>query len=138
MIVSTPQVTAGGAPKSARPNRTGKTETEHTKPRPASANLLPKELVRIEEKSGPGESIPTPPDTNAAEKLQEQVARANAYLQRSETNLEFVVGNRSGLAAIKIVDKDTGEVIRQIPREEMGRFADRFSQLRGLLFETKG
>lgn len=138
MNVSIPQVTAGSGSKPARQNRTEKAEGAHTKPPPASANLLPKELVRVEEKSGPEVSIPAPPDTRAAEKLQEQVARANAYLQRSETSLEFVVGNRSGLAAIKIVDKDTGEVIRQIPREEMGRFADRFSQLRGLLFETKG
>jgi flagellar protein FlaG len=59
-------------------------------------------------------------------------------------NLMFETSNDSGDYVIKVIDKDTKDVIRQIPSEEFVRVAEKIKDLsdqlnsaQGLLFDSK-
>lgn len=99
--------------------------------------LLPKALDRVE-KSGTAQ----PPSRVSAEEVQQQLQeaaqRANSYLEVTDTGLRFEVGKRTGRIIVTVVDRETDEVIRQIPTEEMVRISERMNELRGLLFDAEG
>lgn len=65
-----------------------------------------------------------------AQHLQEFVSSLNK-------NLRFSVDEQSGREVISVVDKTSGELIRQIPSEEMLELASRISKAAGLLVTEK-
>lgn len=48
--------------------------------------------------------------------------------------LDHSIHKESGTIIVRIIDKDTDKVIREIPNEEMLDLVSRFYKLRGLLF----
>jgi flagellar protein FlaG len=50
--------------------------------------------------------------------LDDAVARLNDYVQVVRRELEFSVHDDSGMTVVKVLDRESGEVIRQIPSEE--------------------
>ncbi len=73
-------------------------------------------------------------DTAALEAAVENIARSARNLQRS---LQFSVDEVSGKTVITVIDKETDEIIRQIPREEILNLADHFGPWPGVLVETE-
>ncbi|MBI5429632.1 MAG: flagellar protein FlaG [Nitrosomonadales bacterium] len=70
--------------------------------------------------------------------LQSAVQTVNKALQQSVRNLEFSIDSDSKRTIVKLVDSETGDVIRQIPSEEMlaiSRSIDQFQQ--GMLLKQK-
>lgn len=57
------------------------------------------------------------------EAIKEAAQRIDAYLKSVQRALEFRVDERSGLTVVSVRDSDTGELIRQIPNEEVLRLA---------------
>ena len=57
--------------------------------------------------------LPTPQQLTSA------VERVNLAMRQSNQNLEFSVDSDTKKPIVKMVDSTTGEVIRQIPSEEM-------------------
>ena len=51
------------------------------------------------------------------EKVQEAVSRINEYVQQSERTLNFQLDEDSGRIIVKVYDKASEELIRQIPSE---------------------
>jgi len=51
--------------------------------------------------------------------LQDAVERANKAMQQMANNLEFSVDDDTGIRVVKVVDKASGDVIRQMPSEQM-------------------
>lgn len=66
----------------------------------------------------------TPP---RAQDMQEAVAQIAQHLEESRTGLEFRVDEDSGRVIVSIVDQD-GEVLRQIPGDEVLRIARMLSK----------
>ena len=64
--------------------------------------------------------------------------KANQYLTLADTKLRFRVSELTGRIVIDVVDGETEEVVRQIPKESMERFANQMTKMRGLLFEAEG
>lgn len=56
---------------------------------------------------------------NLAQQLDGAVSRINEYVQNIQRTLEFTVDAESGRDVVKILDKQTEEVIRQVPTEEV-------------------
>lgn len=54
-----------------------------------------------------------------AQQLDGAVSRINEYVQNVQRTLEFTVDADSGRDVVKILDKQTEEVIRQVPTEEV-------------------
>jgi hypothetical protein len=50
--------------------------------------------------------------------------------------LNFIEGG-DGRTVVQVRDSNTGEVIRQIPPEQVTRFRDKLEKLRGILFDGK-
>lgn len=59
-----------------------------------------------------------------AEQMQEAVSRINEYVQQSERRLDFRLDETSGQAVIRVYDKNSEELIRQIPGELALRIAE--------------
>ena len=100
--------------------------------------LVPTELTRVEspppvEKTSVTESV-----ERLTKQLRDTAERINAYLRETDTHLEFDVGNLTGRTIVRVINTETGEIIRQIPPEGLVQFAERATQLRGLLFEAQG
>lgn len=64
--------------------------------------------------------------------------RANAYFKNAKTHLEFSVGEETGQVVVKIIDRETHQVVRLVPPEMMQRLADIATIMQGLLFDGKG
>jgi len=66
------------------------------------------------------------------ELVKEAVDQGNSLLQMAKRNLQFKVDEETNEQVVKIVDSDSGEVVRQIPTEEMLAFIRRMQELEGL------
>jgi flagellar protein FlaG len=74
-----------------------------------------------------------------------QVANSSKQLSSLQIRkLEFLASEESGKVVVKVIDKESDDVIRQIPSEEFIRVAQKISDLsqeldsaQGLLFESK-
>ncbi len=75
-----------------------------------------------------------PVDSNT---LQQAVDQANETIQNLSNELQFSVDQGTGEYVVKIVDKQTNEVVRQIPSKEMLEISKRLDELRGLLIQQK-
>lgn len=51
--------------------------------------------------------------------------------------LEFSIHKKTGETVVKVIDKDTGKLIRQIPPQEMLDLADKLEDMMGILFDKK-
>ncbi|WP_108124476.1 flagellar protein FlaG [Saccharospirillum mangrovi] len=105
-----------------------------------SGQPLPTQTV---EKAGPAIVLPSvSSDTKAqeetveikatqaseAEELELAVAKLNDYVQQTERKLNFQVDEESGLTVIRVFDKQSDELIRQIPSEEVVSLAQKLNQ----------
>ncbi|MEW6219660.1 MAG: flagellar protein FlaG [Thermodesulfobacteriota bacterium] len=72
--------------------------------------------------------------TSAAE-IQERVAMAQERLESLGSSLGFEVNEETGRVVIEITDRATGEVIRQIPSEDLVKLEAKLAELVGLLFD---
>ena len=69
------------------------------------------------------------------QQLQQAVQSINQALQASNSNLEFRIDAGTKRPVVKVVDTDTGELIRQIPSEAMLAIAASIGEYqKGLLF----
>ncbi|MFP4137060.1 MAG: flagellar protein FlaG [Halomonas sp.] len=74
-------------------------------------------------------------DAISLEALVEPVARINETLRAF--GLEFELSEVTNRPITRIVDRDSGEVIRQIPAEEVLRVAERLEELTGRLIHQQ-
>ena len=104
---------------------------EKTKTLPQNGGVLPQQTAQ--------------PAANEGVELEEAVNRINDYVQSVQRDLSFSMDDASGRTVIKVMDRASGEVIRQIPSEEVLALATYLSDqaaatskngeaLQGLLF----
>jgi flagellar protein FlaG len=87
-----------------------------------------------QELPGRGETLPPTP----AAELTQVVGRLNDYVQTLRRDLVFRVDKDTDKVMVTVVDPESGEVIRQIPPEEVMAVARALGQIQqGLLLNTK-
>ncbi len=69
------------------------------------------------------------------EEAKKIVSEINNHLQISNTELNFSVDKETEKMVLKVVNSQTGELIRQIPAEDVLRLAARISKLLGVLVD---
>lgn len=62
---------------------------------------------------------------------------ANAYVQAASTSIQFSLDQDSGKTVVKMVDKETEEVLRQFPSEEMLAISASIDRMQGLLINRE-
>ena len=71
------------------------------------------------------------------EQLQAAVDRINQSNAASKRNVLFQVDSISGKDIVKVTSKQSGEIIRQLPSEELIKFAQNLEYVMGMLFDNK-
>ena len=112
---------------SLSPPRQQQTSAEATSvPPPAVAAQAPQETPTTAQ-SAPG----------GLEQINEAVKATNDFVSLVNSAVEFTVDDDTKLTVVKVIDKSTKEVIRQIPSEEMLAIAKALDTVQGLLVRQK-
>jgi len=92
----------------------------------------------------PGSGNTVPPQEAEVVKqadVRQAVSRLNDYVQTLRRDLRFTVDEESGRAIVKVIDSETGELIRQIPSEEVVAISqaltDTTKQTEGIILSDK-
>ncbi|MFZ6046321.1 flagellar protein FlaG [Pseudomonas sp. CR3202] len=59
------------------------------------------------------------------------------FVQHIQRNLSFALDESSGRVVVKVTDTQSGELIRQIPSEDVLKLAESLSEARSLLFQAE-
>ncbi len=101
-----------------------------------SGNSLPDAIVNAVS-SRTSEASITSPQPNSAE-LNVLVSQANETLQGRFSDLKFTVAEGTDIKVVRIEDKETGELIRQVPSEAMVAIARALEDAqRGMMLTEK-
>jgi len=76
-----------------------------------------------------GEKQP-PPDVRFSDQVRELVKE----FQQRATSVQFAIDEENGQVLMRIVNKTSGETIRQIPPDEVLKMQQKLKDLRGILF----
>jgi flagellar protein FlaG len=71
------------------------------------------------------------------QKVKELTEEVQRYLSDINVDLIFEIYDKTGELVVKIIDRDTKKLIRQIPPEDLLKLHDRLVELRGALFARK-
>lgn len=71
------------------------------------------------------------------EQLKDVVNSINSVMKNLSSSLEFTVDSDSERTIVKVMDKQTNEVIRQIPSQDALELAKAVDRLQGLLIKEK-
>lgn len=80
-------------------------------------------------------------DTNEREEnvsFSQSLSNINETLQINGTNISFIMDNSAKRPVIIVTDKDSGKVIRQIPTEEVQKFAEHIQEIESGFQSTLG
>ncbi|EGT3628407.1 flagellar protein FlaG [Morganella morganii] len=70
-------------------------------------------------------------------KLTQVATELSDMMSMMRKGLAFKVDENSGQAVVTVLDRDTGDVIRQMPSEEALALAEKLSEVTGLLMKTE-
>lgn len=100
----------------------------------ASAAALPAQAAAAVQTEAAVTQAAAVPST---EQLQEAIKSINRTLKGVNQDLEFSIDSDTRRTILKVVDQQTGEVIRQLPSEEALEIAKALDRLQGLLLSDK-
>jgi len=69
--------------------------------------------------------------------VEEAVDRLAKFVSPNQADINFSVDESSGIRVVKIIDRNSNEVIRQMPSEEAVALAQALDKLQGLLIRDK-
>lgn len=71
------------------------------------------------------------------EQVDSAVTSIQSFVQSIRRDLNFSVDDSSGRVVVKVTDRASGDVIRQLPSEEALRLAESLEEVRSLLFKAE-
>jgi flagellar protein FlaG len=71
------------------------------------------------------------------DKLKTAVQEIEKFVQSVKRNLEFSIDEASGKVVVKVIASGSGEVVRQIPNEEVLKLANSLNDASSLLFSAR-
>jgi flagellar protein FlaG len=80
---------------------------------------------------------PSARNPGEAEKLQTAVEKIQEFIRETASDIEFSIDEDSGRTVVKVIDRETEDIIRQIPSQEMLDLAKALDKLQGLLIRQK-
>lgn len=72
-----------------------------------------------------------------AQRIESAVKRANNSMRMAKTSCQFQYHEETNRVSIKVIDKDTEEVIREIPSEEALELIQKMWEMAGILVDEK-
>ena len=71
------------------------------------------------------------------EEIEQTVSEIGDFVQNIQRNLQFTVDDDSGEPIITVTDRETDDVIRQLPSEEVLQLQQYIKDASGILFKAK-
>jgi len=68
-------------------------------------------------------------------RVDQAIESLNNQFRSSQTNLGFSIDSETDIVMVKVTNKETGELVRQIPAEAVVRLAAKMDDLKGLLLD---
>ena len=72
-------------------------------------------------------------DLRSADEIQQDIAKINDQLESMNRSIRFSIDEGTKDIVVRVVDENTGEVVMQIPPDEMLKLRERLSEMSGLL-----
>ena len=88
----------------------------------------------------PAEVAPqaAPPEQPSREQIKQAVEEMRKSLsQTAANNLQFSIDDETGQTIVRVTDQQTGELIRQIPSEELVALAKSLDRMQGMLLRQQ-
>ncbi len=82
-------------------------------------------------------SAPAPQPAQDPQRIANAVAVLNDVMAALSREVEFTSDQETGHTVVRVVDRETQEVIRQIPSQEMLSITHALDRLQGLLIQQK-
>jgi flagellar protein FlaG len=100
---------------------------------PAAAQAAAAQPAPVQTAIAVTQAAPAP---NLAQ-VSQAVKSLNRAMQEQAQNLEFSIDEDTNRTIVKLIDKSSGEVLRQIPSQEALEIAKALDQISGLLIRQK-
>ena len=71
------------------------------------------------------------------DELTQAVDKIQKFVSATASDIQFSLDEESGVTVVKVIDRSTKEVIRQIPSKEMLELAQALERLQGLLIRQQ-
>jgi flagellar protein FlaG len=105
--------------------------------KPAAASDLASKTVRIEAQSKSSISETSKTQTMTPKQLEKVAQQLQDFMGEMNRSLEFLVDKDSGRDVIKVLDKSTGDLVKQYPSEEVLGIISKLSNATGNLIDTE-
>ena len=100
--------------------------------------LKPQESIFTENRrtQNPSEAKSSDTKVQASEETIKKIAEAmDKYIRSMENDLEIKIHEETGTILVKVISHETGEVIREIPPEELIELAAKMEEMTGVLLQ---
>ena len=108
---------------------------------PQSAGQAPQTRTAVEpvQTSSQSDKLNDKGNQNPASKdeVKNAVLKIEKFVSSTASDIQFSLDDDSGEPIVKVIDRSTKEVIRQIPSKEMLEIAQALDRLQGLLIKQK-
>lgn len=85
----------------------------------------------------PPQGKPAVDPAKANEEMTKRVAEAmDQYIRSIQRDLEIKIHQETGRIVVRVISHETGEVIREIPPEDMLKLAEKMDEMTGGLLQT--
>jgi flagellar protein FlaG len=71
------------------------------------------------------------------EELQSALQKIKEFVSAAASDISFSIDSESGRSVVKVIDRSTKEVIRQIPSQEFLEMSKALDRLQGILLKNK-
>lgn len=85
----------------------------------------------------PDKADPAQGDKDGRLDLNNALAELQSRVQNVQRDLDFSVDDSTGDVVVKVVDRESGKVVRQFPSEEVLKLAEQLEDMQSLMFEAK-
>lgn len=80
---------------------------------------------------------PLQEESPSSDEIRQNIAALNEQLESTSRSIRFSIDEGSKEIVVKVVDKHTGDVVMQIPPEELLRLRERMNEMSGPLMEKQ-
>ena len=94
-------------------NNSGKLISQSAKAETHSAPVVKNQVAFEQASKAP--RIDVKEDTNPRAALEQAVVELNKYVQKTQRDLQFSIDEETGTTVVKVLDRNSGDLIRQIP-----------------------
>ncbi len=85
----------------------------------------------------PENTEPKQSDKDVRAELDNALADLQSRVQNVQRDLDFSVDDSTGDVVVKVVDRESGKVVRQFPSEEVLKLTEQLEDMQSLMFEAK-